>query len=191
MLYENFPKLLDSILLAFSEDYNSLKSLDELKQIVFKDVLGKGYSLSHLDENIKILGKEIFTSSEYLKYGLNFLSQEGLIIFDISKRDDEKSIKITSNGFFKIKTQGFEAKINNDKELIELQKTTLKVARISLIVSIISVFVSTYFSTKTNGNEIYNNISKTSSNCNHKTETPTKGSHFQKKDPIKVIVKKP
>ena len=39
MLYENFPRFLDSILLAFSEDYNKSKSLDKLKSIVFKEEL--------------------------------------------------------------------------------------------------------------------------------------------------------
>ena len=191
MLYENFPHFLDSILLAFSEDYNNSKSLDKLKSIVFKEELLKGYDLNEPDENLKRISTEIFTYSEYLKYGLDFLNQEGLISYDNIKRDNEDSIKITSNGFFKIKTQGFESKIKDDKELINLQKNTFKVAILSLIVSIISVCVSTYFSTKTTENEIYNNVSKTSSNCNHKNEISSNDFQFQSKDSIKVLVKKP
>ena len=181
MLYKNYPGFLDSILSAFSEDYNNSKSFDELKSIVFKNEISEGYDLNKPDENLKRFTTELFTYSDYLKYGLIFLKQEGLINFDESKRDNEKGISITSNGFFKIKTQGFEDKINNDKEVIRLQSRTLIVAIFSLIVSVISVILTAYFSNKTNGNENNNNVFKNVSNCNHKIYKPTNVSQSQQK----------
>lgn len=169
MFHENFPKFLDSVLLAFSDDYNKSKSIEELKIIVFKDELSKGYSLDKPDENLQKLANSLFTYIEYLEYALNFLAQEGLVNYDESKRKDEKSITITSKGFFKIKTEGFAKKIKSDKKVIKLQKNTLKVAIFSLIVSVISVLVSLYVSTKsTTQNEQNNTSSKIHDSCSEK-----------------------
>lgn len=185
MFYENYPQFLDSILFAFSEDYNNSKSLEELKSIVFKREFSKGYDLSKPDENLKRVTNELFTYSDYLRYGLNFLQQEGLITFDGTKRDNEKSINITSNGFFKIKTQGFVDKIKNDKEVIKLQKHTFYIAIFSLLVSVLSVGVTAYFSNGTSENEKNNTITKTSSNCNHKICTIFDYTQSQPKHSIK------
>ena len=189
MLYENYPKFLDSILKAFSEDYNKELSLNDLKSVVFKNYLNKGYSLGDLDKNLEILVKETFTYSDYLIYGLNFLEKEELIIYDKSKTDRTKSINITSKGFNKIKTEGFEEKILNDKKVIKLQKDTLITAKFSLIVSVIALIITTYFSIKTNETENCNNFSKISSSHNHKTCKPTNVSQTQKQTSIKSLKK--
>ena len=189
MFYENYPKFLDSILLAFSNDFNKEKSLIELKNIVFKDYLSKGFSLQDLDKNLDILTKETFTYSKYLKYGLHFLQQEELINYDESKTDRTKSIFITSKGFHKIKTQGFEEKIITDREIIELQKNTLLTARRSLFVSIIAIILTTYFSIRTNENMSNNNASKTSSNHSQKTYKPTNVSQSQRQSSTESLKK--
>lgn len=148
MFYKNFPKFLDTILLSFSDDYNKSKSIEELKNIVFKEELSKGYDLAKPDGNLKKLADSLFTYVDYLKYALNFLNQEGLVNYDESKRTDEKSITITSKGFFKIKTESYTNKIKNEKRNIKLQKWTFILAIISLAVSIVSAIVTTYVSVK-------------------------------------------
>lgn len=181
MLQENFPKLLDRILSAFLDNYNSPKSLDELKSTVFIDILGKDYSLENLDKNLEIACKEIFDYTDYIKYGLNFLQEEGLIIYDSSKMDNEKSVRITSKGFFKIKTESFSDKIESDKQIKNLQKDTFivsieaskiakktfNVAIFSLMISVIAVVVTAYYSTTTNEISCCNNSCKTAEIPNH------------------------
>src|SRR6187402_716427 len=112
MFYENYPRFLDSILLALIDNYQNSKTLDELKNIVFKDELSKGYKLDTPNENIKRLSDEVFTYTEYLKFAISFLHNDGLLIYDESK----EIIKITSKGFLKIKPEGFSDKIKNDKK---------------------------------------------------------------------------
>lgn len=178
MLHENFPRLLDRILLAFLKDYNVPKSLDELKPTVFIDILGEGYSLDNLEKNLEIFCKETFDYTDYIKYGLNFLQQEGLITYDSSKRDDEKSVIITSKGFFKIKTESFSDKIENYKQIKKLQKNTLKVAIFSLVVSIISVIVTALLSSQYNDDNLNNIPSKTYENQTYKQlYKPTNDGH--------------
>lgn len=157
MFYENFPKFLDKILSAFSEDYNIPKSLDELTQIVFKSQIDKGYDLDKPDENLKTLTNELFTYPEYLKYALDFLSQENLINYNKSARNDEKSITITSKGFFKIKTEGFEKKIKNDKINIRLQRAVWFSALLTVGITIYTQLIKTKTSC--------NSFSKTSTDC--------------------------
>ena len=168
MFYENFPKFLDAILISFSDDFNAEKSLEELTQIIFKEQIDKGYDITKPDENLKKLADELFTYPSYLIYALNFLQQEGLIIYNFTLRDNEKSIKITSKGFFKVKTESFSEKIANDKQLIFLQKVTVKIAIVSLFVSTFSVIISLYFSTNSKKNTSDSIVPKTSYNRNEK-----------------------
>lgn len=168
MFYENFPKFLDAILISFSDDFNAEKSLEELTQIIFKEQIDKGHDLTKPDDNLKKLGDKMFTYPSYLIYALNFLQQEGLIIYDLTLRGNQKSIKITSKGFFKIKTESFSEKITNDKQLIFLQKVAVKIAIVSLFVSTFSVIISLYFSTNSKKNTSNNSVSKTSYNHNEK-----------------------
>ena len=118
MFYKNYLKFLDSILRCFSDDYNNSKSVDDLKQFVFKNALSKGYDINKSDENLKRITEEVFTYTDYLKYGIEFLKQEGLITYDDTKRDSEKNVRITSKGFNKIKTEGFYKKSGVNKVTI-------------------------------------------------------------------------
>jgi hypothetical protein len=121
MLYNNFPKYLDDILLSFSNDLNRYKSVRQLTGIVFKKEVSKKYDLSKPIENSTMLGNELFTYPSYIRYALEFLHREDYVIFDNTKRDDEESVIITSKGFYKIKTEGFAKKIRNDKRKSHLQ----------------------------------------------------------------------
>ncbi len=141
MLYKNFPTFLDTILYAFTKDYNVPKSLDELTEIVFKKEISKGYNINNPDENLKRLTNEIFNYPKYLEYALDFLNQEGLVYFDKTKRNNEKSIIITSKGFFKIRTQGFAEKIKTDKYNLRLQRTVWYSALATLVITIYVQFI--------------------------------------------------
>lgn len=163
MFYENFPKFLDRILLAFSNDYNKEKSLDELIQIVFKSQIANGYDLKKPDKNLKTITDELFTYPEYLEYALDFLNQENLINYNKSARSDEKSITITSKGFFKIKTEGFAKKIKNDKFNIRLQRAVWFSALLTVGITIYTQLIKT----KT----VCNSFSKTSKDCIHNVQS--------------------
>ena len=174
MFYENFPLFLDSVLFAFSNDYNTVKSVNELKEIVFKKELSKGYDLNTPDENLKRLNSSLFTYVDYLEYALAFLHQEELVIFDKLRRSDEKSVTITSKGFFKIKTEGFATKIKNDKFNLKLQRIVWYSALITLGITVYTQLIKT--------NTSCNETSKTYVNCNCKTQSyPT-----QDKSPLQL-----
>ena len=123
MLYDNFPKYLDDILLSFSNDLDQTKSINELTKIVFKKEVSKKYDLNKPIENSRMLGNEVHTYPSYLRYALDFLHQEGYVVFDYTKRADEKSVYVTTKGFYKIRTEGFAKKIKNDR-----RKTCLQIA---------------------------------------------------------------
>ena len=175
MTNRNFSKTLDTILLSFVKDYNKPKTLDELNKLVFPEDFEKEYPKETPDKNISHLIEREITNKNYLEYALEFLNQEDLVVYDSKTNAGQ----ITSKGFLKIETQGFEDKIKYDKNILELQNTTLKVAKISLFVSIISVIVTAYFSNKTNESVFYNTNSKTPSNCIEKTCKPTNDVQFQ------------
>lgn len=168
MFHYNFPKFLDKILLAFSNDYNISKSLDELTQIVFKNQITKGYDLNKPNKNLKTITDELFNYPKYLEYALNFLDQEGLIKYDKSAGRNEKSISITSKGFLKIKTEGFSAKIKNDKFNICLQRAVWISALITL------------------GITIYIQLIKTNTSCNCTCKTYKNSIHNAQSYPISI-----
>ena len=169
MFYKNYPRFLDSILKCFTEDYKESKTIDQIKKIVFKDEISKGYDLDTPDENVDRLSDEVFTYTEYLIFALSFLHNDNLVVFD----EKNNSVTITTKGFFKIKTEGFEKKISNDRINLNLQR--------AVWVSILLTFSIT----------IYNSFKKTSScscttskNCSY--NTPTQSQSLNKKQLLDI-----
>ncbi len=179
MFYKNYLKFLDSILRCFSDDYNNSKSVDDLKQFVFKNVLSKGYDINKPDKNLKRITEEVFTYTDYLKYGIEFLKQEGLITYDDTKRDSEKSVRITSKGFNKIKTEGFYKKSKNDKINVWLQRSVWFSALATLCITLYTQFI------RTKSDCICNTLYKTSTDCNHNIQSYPTPSKFHKQYSLK------
>lgn len=139
---ENFPKLLDDILLSFSNDFNIPKSIDELKTIVFKKQLSKEYTSKNVDKNFDRFFKETDVYYEFLDYLLSFLHQEKLIVYNKSSIKAQSLVTITSKGFFKIKTESFHEKIRNDKYKTRLQISVWIVALLSFFITIFNQFIT-------------------------------------------------
>lgn len=141
---KDFAKSLDSILKAFTLDFNKEKSIDELVNILFEKEIktkpdNKNYSAT-------VFGK-MFDFKDYTKYCLNFLKDENLIDYS----EEKELVKIKSKGFLKIRTEGFYQKIKNDKRNLWLQRSVWISIIITLFLNIfIQIIKPSFFNENSN-----------------------------------------
>lgn len=137
MLHKKFPKFLDKILLAFTDDFNQPKSLEQLKQIVFKKELSSNTNNLTADEHLSRMFTQAIDYNEYLEHALSFLQQEKLVVLN------DANYSITSKGYFKIKTESFVQKIKNDKLKNILQISVWVAALFTFLAMIYTTFIKT------------------------------------------------
>ena len=103
MIYKDFPAFLDLILSCFSNDFNVIKTVDEINNIIYKGSLDKELDKSNpaTQENLDVMVIHILTNKDYVKFGLEFLHNENLINYNYEK----ETISITPKGFSKIKVE--------------------------------------------------------------------------------------
>ena len=133
MLYKDFPLFLDSILDCF-ENVNKTKTVEEIKRTIFKDEFNKKYPLNTPNKNLEDLAKYVFDKSDYIRFGLEFLDNEKLIVYN----KENQTATITPKGFFKVKNESFSSIISDKKVNQLLQRTTVACTIVALFISVYS-----------------------------------------------------
>lgn len=137
MIYKDFPAFLDLILSCFSNDFNAIKTVDEINNIIYKGSLDKELDKSNpaTQENLDVMVKHILTNKDYVKFGLEFLHNENLINYNCEK----ETISITPKGFSKIKVEGFVKELSTKRTNLRLQRATWFCSICAIIISLYSI----------------------------------------------------
>src|SRR5690554_1271426 len=144
----NPQKFFDAILKLLSSDFNKAWTVRTITDHLMSQEKTDAYSES-------IIRKQTETD---VKNSLLFLSNDSLTSYNPC----QEIAYITTKGFVKIKTEGFQKEIKNKRLNIRLQRGTW-------ISSIIAVVLSTgsFITTQCSANDVYT----TSLNCSHNNET--------------------
>lgn len=145
---KNPQEFFDKILELLSSDFNKKWTVDLITSHLISEEKPDIFSEPMIREQTKT----------DVKNSLLFLSSESLVLYNPYL----ETVCITTKGFVKIKSEGFQKEIKN-------KRLNTKLQRVTWISSIIAVVLSTvsFITTQCSANGVYT----TSSNCNHSDET--------------------